>query len=160
MKKFLEEFKTFAIKGNAMSMAVGVIIGGAFQSIVTSLTANFINPLIALITGGVKKDENGNPIIIGGSFSINGVEFNYGAFLSAVINFLIMAFVLFLLIKGMNKLMDIGHKKKKEEPAPEPKPDPQIVLLTEIRDLLKTEDGVEKAKALLNENAEDAEVTE
>lgn len=160
MKKFLEEFKTFAIKGNAMSMAVGVIIGGAFQSIVTSLTANFINPLIALITGGVKKDENGNPIIIGGSFTINGVEFNYGAFLSAVINFLIMAFVLFLLIKGMNTLMDLGHKKKKEEPAPEPKPDPQIVLLTEIRDLLKTEDGVEKAKALLNENAEDAEVTE
>lgn len=160
MKKFLEEFKTFAIKGNAMSMAVGVIIGGAFQSIVTSLTANFINPLIALITGGVKKDEAGNPIIIGGSFTINGVEFNYGAFLSAVINFIIMAFVLFLLIKGMNTLMDLGHKKKKEEPAAPPAPDPQIVLLTEIRDLLKTEDGVEKAKALLNENAEDAEVTE
>ncbi len=158
MKKFLEEFKTFAIKGNAMSMAVGVIIGGAFQSIVTSLTANFINPLIALITGGVKKDENGNPIIIGGSFSINGVEFNYGAFLSAVINFLIMAFVLFLLIKGMNKLMDIGHKKKKEEPAPEPKPDPQIVLLTEIRDLLKTEDGKEKVKEMLGEKSD--EVTE
>lgn len=154
MKKFLEEFKTFAIKGNAMSMAVGVIIGGAFQSIVTSLTANFINPLIALITGGVKKDENGNPIIIGGSFSINGVEFNYGAFLSAVINFLIMAFVLFLLIKGMNKLMDIGHKKKKEEPAPEPKPDPQIVLLTEIRDLLKTEDGKEKVKEMLDEKSD------
>lgn len=158
MKKFLEEFKTFAIKGNAMSMAVGVIIGGAFQSIVTSLTANFINPLIALITGGVKKDENGNPIIIGGSFSINGVEFNYGAFLSAVINFLIMAFVLFLLIKGMNKLMDIGHKKKKEEPAPEPKPDPQIVLLTEIRDLLKTEDGKENVKEMLDEKSD--EVTE
>lgn len=158
MKKFLEEFKTFAIKGNAMSMAVGVIIGGAFQSIVTSLTANFINPLIALITGGVKKDENGNPIIIGGSFSINGVEFNYGAFLSAVINFLIMAFVLFLLIKGMNKFMDIGHKKKKEEPAPEPKPDPQIVLLTEIRDLLKTEDGKEKVKEMLDEKSD--EVTE
>lgn len=164
MKKFLEEFKAFAIKGNAMSMAVGVIIGGAFQSIVTSLTANFINPLIALITGGVKKDENGNPMIIGGSFTINGVDFNYGAFLSAVINFIIMAFVLFLLIKGMNTLMDLGHRKKKsekEEPAPEPEPDPQIVLLTEIRDLLKTEDGVEKAKELLNEDSKDtAEVTE
>lgn len=163
MKKFLEEFKAFAIKGNAMSMAVGVIIGGAFQSIVTSLTSNFINPLIALITGGVKKDEDGNPMIIGGSFNINGVDFNYGAFLSAVINFIIMAFVLFLLIKGMNTLMDLGHKKKKnekEEPAPEPAPDPQIVLLTEIRDLLKTEDGVEKAKALLDENSENSEVTE
>ena len=158
MKKFLEEFKAFAIKGNAMSMAVGVIIGGAFQSIVTSLTANFINPLIALITGGVKKDENGNPMIIGGSFTINGVDFNYGAFLSAVINFLIMAFVLFLLIKGMNTLMDLGHKKKKdekEEPAPEPEPDPQIVLLTGIRDLLKTEDGVEKVKELLEDEPEE-----
>lgn len=158
MKKFLEEFKAFAIKGNAMSMAVGVIIGGAFQSIVTSLTANFINPLIALITGGVKKDENGNPMIIGGSFTINGVDFNYGAFLSAVINFLIMAFVLFLLIKGMNTLMDLGHKKKKdekEEPAPEPEPDPQIVLLTEIRDLLKTEDGVEEVKELLEDEPEE-----
>lgn len=159
MKKFLEEFKTFALKGNVMSMAVGVIIGGAFQSIVTSLTANFINPLIALITGGVKTDpETREPIIVGGSFKINDVEFNYGAFLSAVINFLIMAFILFLLIKGMNSLMDIGHKKKKgeEAPAEEPKPDPQIVLLTEIRDLLKTEDGAEKVKELLNEETENA----
>ena len=157
MKKFLEEFKAFALKGNVMSMAVGVIIGGAFQSIVTSLTANFINPLIALITGGVKYDEDGNPMIVGGSFTIKGVEFNYGAFLSAVINFIIMAFILFLLIKGMNTLMDIGHKKKKgeeEAPAEEPKPDPQIVLLTEIRDLLKTEDGAEKVKELLEEEAE------
>ncbi len=142
MKKFLEEFKAFAVKGNAMSMAVGVIIGGAFQSIVTSLTANFINPLIALITGGVKTDEAGNPQYIGGSFTINGVEFNYGAFISAVINFIIMAFILFLIIKGMNSLMEIGHKKKEEEaPAPEPEPDPQTVLLTEIRDLLKKDDG-------------------
>ena len=145
MKKFLEEFKAFALKGNVMSMAVGVIIGGAFQAIVTSLTTNFINPLIALITGGVKKDADGNPIIVGGSFTINGVDFNYGAFLSAVINFIIMALVLFLLIKGMNKLMEIGKKKEEEEkPEADPEPDPQIVLLTEIRDLLKTEDGDER----------------
>lgn len=156
MKKFLEEFKAFALKGNVMSMAVGVIIGGAFQSIVTSLTANFINPLIALITGGVKYDEDGNPMIVGGSFTINGVDFNYGAFLSAVINFLIMAFILFLLIKGMNTLMEIGHKKKEEAPKEEPKPDPQVVLLTEIRDLLKTEGGAEKVKELLNEETEKA----
>ena len=155
MKKFLEEFKTFALKGNVMSMAVGVIIGGAFQAIVTSLTSNFINPLIALITGGVKKDADGNPIIVGGSFTVNGVEFNYGAFLSAVINFIIMALVLFLLIKGMNTLMELGKKKEEEEkPAEEPKPDPQIVLLTEIRDLLKTEDGVEKVKELVGEPEE------
>lgn len=161
-KNFLEEFKAFALKGNVMSMAVGVIIGGAFQSIITSLTSNFINPLIALITGGVKKDADGNPQYIGGSFTINGVEFNYGAFLSAIINFLIMALVLFLLIKGMNKLMDLGHHfkkgKKGEEPKPEePKPDPQIVLLTEIRDLLKTDGGVEKAKELLDEKTETSE---
>ena len=135
--KLLTEFKEFAIKGNAMSMAVGVIIGGAFQSIVTSLTENFIKPLIAVFTGGVKTDEAGNPHYIGGSFSINGVEFNYGAFLSAVINFLIMAVILFLLVKLMNKALSIGHKKKEEEPAAPPPPDPQIVLLTEIRDSLK-----------------------
>lgn len=141
MKKFLEEFKTFALKGNVMSMAVGVIIGAAFQSIVTALTDSFIKPLIAVFTGGVKVDENGNPQYIGGSFTINGVEFNYGSFISAVINFIIMAFILFLMIKGMNSLMDVGKKKKKKNEEPAPEPDPQIVLLTEIRDLLKSEDG-------------------
>lgn len=115
MKKFLEEFKAFALKGNVMSMAVGVIIGGAFQSIVTALTSSFINPLIALITGGTQVDENGNPIYVGGKFVLNGVAFDYGAFLSAVINFFIMAIILFLLIKAMNKLMEIG--KKPEAPA-------------------------------------------
>ena len=141
MKKFFQEFKAFALKGNVMSMAVGVIIGGAFQSIVTSLTTNFINPLIALLTGGVKKDENGNPMIIGGSFTINGVDFNYGAFLSAVINFLIMALILFLLIKGMNKLMEIGHKKQEEAPAAPPEPSKEEILLSEIRDLLKAQNS-------------------
>lgn len=115
MKKFIEEFKAFALKGNVMSMAVGVIIGGAFQSIVTALTNSFINPLIALITGGTKVDENGNPIYVGGKLVLNGVAFDYGAFLSAVINFFIMAIILFLLIKAMNKIMEIG--KKPEEPA-------------------------------------------
>lgn len=98
-------------------MAVGVIIGGAFQSIVTALTNSFINPLIALITGGTKVDENGNPIYIGGKFVLNGVSFDYGAFLSAVINFFIMAIILFLLIKAMNKIMEIG-KKTEEVTAP------------------------------------------
>lgn len=143
--KFFSEFKEFALKGNVMSLAVGVIIGGAFQSIVTSLTENFIKPLIAVFTGGVTTDEAGNPQYIGGSFTINGVEFNYGAFISAVINFLIMALILFMLVKLMNKVMSIGHKKVDEEPAPEPEPepepDPQLVLLTEIRDLLKEKDN-------------------
>lgn len=114
MKKFFEEFKKFALKGNVMDLAVGVIIGAAFQNIVTALTGSFINPLIALVTGGVQHDEAGNPIYIGGNFTINGVVFDYGTFVSAVINFVIMAFILFLLIKGVNKLMSVG--KKPEEP--------------------------------------------
>ncbi len=142
--KFFKEFKEFALKGNVMSLAVGVIIGGAFQSIVTSLTENFIKPLIAVFTGGVKTDEAGNPQYIGGSFTINGVDFNYGAFLSAVINFVIMALILFMLIKFVNKLMNIGHKKKEEKPAAPPPPDPQIVLLTEIRDALVKEQDSKK----------------
>ncbi len=139
MKKFFEEFKAFALKGNVMSMAVGVIIGGAFQSIVTALTNSFINPLIALIMGGVQRDENGNPIYIGGKFTINGIDFTYGAFLSAVINFLIMALILFLMVRAMNKLMEIGKKKEEEKPAPPPEPSKEEVLLTEIRDLLKAQ---------------------
>lgn len=133
MKKFFEEFKAFALKGNVMSMAVGVIIGAAFQNIVTSLTDNFINPLIALLTGGT----GGDGIVIGGQFEINGVVFNYGAFLSAIINFIIMAFILFLLIKGMNKLLELGNKKEEEKPVEPPKPTKEEELLTEIRDLLK-----------------------
>ena len=139
MKKFFEEFKTFALKGNVMSMAVGVIIGAAFQNIVTSLTDNFINPLIALLTGG-----NGDGIAIGGQFEVNGVVFNYGAFLSAVVNFILMALILFLLVKGMNKLLDLGKKKEEEKPAEPPKPTKEEELLTEIRDLLKGNTAEEK----------------
>lgn len=107
MKKFLKEFKEFALKGNVMDLAIGVIIGGAFQSIVTALTGDFITPLIAAITG--KTDENGG-VVIGGQFIVNGAVFNYGDFISAVVNFIIMAFILFLLLKGVNKLMSIGKK--------------------------------------------------
>lgn len=139
MKKFLEEFKAFALKGNVVSMAVGVIIGGAFQSIVTALTDSFINPLIALIMGGVQRDENGNPIYIGGKFTINGIDFTYGSFLSAVINFLIMALILFMIVRAMNRLMEIGKKKEEEKPAAPPEPSKEEVLLSEIRDLLKAQ---------------------
>ena len=121
MKKFFEEFKKFALKGNVMDMAIGVIIGSAFGAIVTALTTSFIQPLINSI-GGAE---------VGGSFvlpwvnteglktaeEIAAVSIDYGAFITAVINFLIIALVLFLLLKGMNKLMSIG-KKKEEEAAP------------------------------------------
>ena len=138
MKKFLQEFKEFALKGNVMDMAVGVIVGAAFGNIVSSLTDNFINPLIAVITGGAKKDENGVMQLVGGKCSINGIDFNYGAFLSSVLNFLIIALILFCLIKAVNTAMTIGKKKKEEEEAAKPvEPSKEEVLLTEIRDLLK-----------------------
>ena len=101
MKKFLKEFKEFALRGNVMDMAVGMIIGGAFSGIVTSLTDNFINPVINFIMGNASYTKE--DVIGFGS-----------AFLASVVNFLIMAFILFCLIKGINKLVSVG--KKKEEP--------------------------------------------
>ena len=100
MKKFIEEFKAFALRGNVMDMAVGVIIGGAFSGIVTSLTDNFIQPILNVLTGQA-------------TYSLKDVAGFGSAFLSAVINFLIMAFILFCLVKGINKLMNIGHKEEK-----------------------------------------------
>ena len=107
MKKFLEEFKAFALRGNVMDMAIGVIIGGAFTTIVTSLTENLINPILGLAGG---TDLSGFVL------SLGGIELRYGAFLTSVINFLIMALVLFCLLKAVNKLLSIG--KKPEAPAP------------------------------------------
>ena len=135
---FLKEFKEFALKGNVMDMAIGVIIGGAFHNIVTALTGSFINPLIGLITGGAQKDEEGNIIVSAGSWSVGGVEFTYGAFISAVVNFLIIALILFCIIKAVNKAMTLGKKKEEEAPA-DPEPTKEEVLLTEIRDLLKAQ---------------------
>jgi large conductance mechanosensitive channel len=101
MKKFLKEFKDFALKGNVMDLAIGVIIGAAFQDIVTSLTDNFINPIIGCIGGAEVQ----------GKIHLMGDQYiNYGAFITSVINFIIMAFVIFLLMKGINKLMTIGKK--------------------------------------------------
>lgn len=139
-KKFMTEFKEFALKGNVMDMAIGVIIGGAFSAIVTALTNSFINPLIAVITGGVKYDEEGNPMIVGGNFEINGVKFDYGAFISAILNFLIIALVLFLMLKAVNGAVAKAAalaKKKEEEKEEEPaEPSAEEKLLGEIRDLL------------------------
>ena len=101
MKKFLEEFKAFALRGNVMDMAIGVIIGGAFTTIVTSLTENLINPILGL--AGVTD-------LSGFVLSLGGIELRYGAFLTSVINFLIMALVLFCLLKAVNKLLSIGKK--------------------------------------------------
>jgi len=126
MKKFLAEFKAFALKGNVMDMAIGVIIGAAFGAIVTAFTDDFINPIIAAIGGA----EVAGRTEIGST----GSYIEWGHFITAVINFIIMAFCVFLMLKGMNALMNIGKKKEEEKPAEPPK---EEVLLTEIRDLLK-----------------------
>ena len=102
MKKFIEEFKAFALRGNVMDMAVGVIIGGAFSGIVTSLTDNFINPILTVLTGGKM-------------YTVEDVAGFASNFISAVVNFLIMAFILFCLMKGINKLLTFN--KKEEAPA-------------------------------------------
>jgi large conductance mechanosensitive channel len=101
MKKFLQEFKEFALKGNVMDLAIGVIIGAAFQGIVTALTDDFINPIIGCIGGA---EVQGKIHLLGDQY------INYGDFLTSIINFIIMAFVIFLLMKGINKLMSIGKK--------------------------------------------------
>lgn len=129
MKKFLEEFKAFALKGNVMDMAIGVIIGAAFGNIVTAFTEDFINPLIACI-GGAE---------VGGRIEIfnTGQYLNWGHFITAIINFLIMAFCIFLMMKAVNKVLTLGRKKAEEAPKAPPEPTKEEVLLTEIRDLLK-----------------------
>ena len=144
---FWEEFKAFAIKGNAMALAVGTIIGAAFSTITKSLTDDIIMPVVSIFLGGIdfselklvlprlfgeaKLDEAGNEILN---------TLNWGNFISAVINFFILAFVVFMLVKGLNKLTELGKKKEVEapaEPPAPPAPSAEEVLLAEIRDLLK-----------------------
>ena len=145
--KWVDEFLTFAVKGNAMALAVGTIIGAAFGTITKSLTDDIIMPIVAIFMGGIdfselkivlprlfgkaKLDENGNEILN---------TLNWGNFISAVINFFILAFVVFMLVKGLNKLSDLGKKKEEaveEAPPAPPAPSAEEVLLAEIRDLLK-----------------------
>ena len=153
---FWEEFKTFAIKGNAMALAVGTIIGGAFSTITKSLTNDLIMPIVNIFLGGADFSEAKIALprmpwvepTYETIVNADGVEvvqevrnyLTYGNFLSAVINFLILAFVVFLLVKGLNKLTEMGKKKEEEKPAEPPAPpapSAEEVLLTEIRDLLK-----------------------
>lgn len=120
MKKFFEEFKKFALKGNVMDMAVGVIIGGAFSGIVTSLTDNFINPILNFFTAGRRYTLE----------DIGGFASN---FISAIINFIIMAFILFCLMKGINKLISLGQKKPEEPAAPTTKVCPYCQSVISIK---------------------------
>ena len=140
MGKFIEEFKAFAVKGNAVDMAVGVIIGGAFGKIVSSIVDDIIMPPIGWLIGGVNfsdlKVELPKLVVEGVEVTTAPATINYGNFIQTLLDFIIIAFCVFMLVKGINKL-----KKKEEEkpaaPAPAPEPSAEEKLLTEIRDLLK-----------------------
>ena len=156
-KSLLNEFKEFAIKGNAMALAVGTIIGGAFSTITKSLTNDLIMPVVNIFLGGADFSEAKIALprmpwvepTYETIVNAEGVEvvqevqnyLTYGNFISAVINFAILALVVFWLVKGLNKLSEIGKKKEEEaaaaEPPAPPAPSAEEVLLTEIRDLLK-----------------------
>ena len=146
---WIDEFVAFAVKGNAMALAVGTIIGAAFSTITKSLTDDVIMPIVAIFMGGIDFSEmkivlprlfGEAPVDEAGNVIANTL--NYGNFLSAIINFLILALVVFFLVKGLNKLSDMTKKKEEEaaaaaEPPAPPAPSAEEVLLTEIRDLLK-----------------------
>ena len=131
MKAFIKEFKEFIAKGDVMSMAVGIIIGGAFTAIVTSVVDDIIGPLIGLVCGGLDFSSL--------SIGVGDAQLMFGNFIQAVINFIITAIVLFLIIKSFNKMKDKADalKKKEEEAAAEEDPAEEILLLREIRDSLK-----------------------
>lgn len=127
---FLAEFKAFIARGNVMDLAVGVIIGGAFSNITASLINDIVMPILGILTGSVSFAEL--------TLHIGPAVVTYGNFIQTVLNFLVMSFVVFCLVKGINRL----HKKKEEAPtapAPDPEPTKEELLLTEIRDLLKKE---------------------
>ena len=145
MKKFFEEFKTFAMRGNVIDMAVGVVIGGAFGKITTSIVNDIIMPLISMITGGINFSEwkwvlKEAVLDAEGAVASAEVAVNFGNTIAIILDFIIVAFAVFCLVKALNNL----HKKK-EEPAPEPAPEPEPPaptteeLLAEIRDLLKNQ---------------------
>ena len=134
MSKFVQEFKEFAVKGNAVDMAVGVIIGGAFGKIVSSIVDDVIMPPFGYIIGGVNFSDLKVvlPPLIEGQES---ASINYGNFIQTILDFVIIAFCVFMLVKGINKLKK-QEPAKPEEPAPAPEPSAEEKLLTEIRDLL------------------------
>ena len=137
----IQEFKDFIAKGNVMDMAVGIIIGAAFTAIVTSLVADLINPIIGLITGGIDFSNlfvnlgDGEFASLSAARDAGAAVFAYGSFLTAIINFLIIAFVVFLLVKMVNKVKESAVKK--EAAAPAPAGPSELDVLLQIRDALK-----------------------
>lgn len=153
MKKFLQEFKDFINKGNVLGLAVGVIIGGAFSTITTSLTNDVIMPIVSIFLGGMDFSSMAIPLpnIFPPAADAEPNVLRYGNFISAVINFLILALVVFCIVKVVNNAMAKAEKalhkeqaeKAEETPAP-PEPTAEEKLLTEIRDLLKDQAGKKK----------------
>lgn len=139
MKKFFKEFKAFINKGNVLGLAVGVIIGGAFSTITTSLTNDIIMPIVSIFLGGT--DFSALSIRLPSIFPVTPGEdpnlLNYGNFISAVINFIILALVVFCIVKAVNRAMEKGKKDQKQSAPPPPEPSAEEKLLTEIRDLLR-----------------------
>ena len=147
MKKFMEEFKAFAMRGNVVDMAVGVVIGGAFGKISTSIVNDIIMPMVSMITGGI--DFSAWKLVLKEAVMEMGADgvlvekapeiaINFGSTIAVIIDFIIVAFAVFCMVKALNSL----HRKKEEEPAPAeepapPEPSAEEKLLTEIRDLLK-----------------------
>ena len=131
-KGFMGEFKAFIARGNVMDMAVGVIIGGAFGKISTSLVNDIIMPLISMLTGGIDF-SSWKWVLKAAEGDAAEVAVNFGSFIAVVLDFIIIAFAVFCMVKAINKF----HKKKEEAPAAPPEPSAEEKLLTEIRDLLK-----------------------
>lgn len=145
MKKFLDEFKAFAMRGNVVDMAVGVVIGGAFGKITTSIVNDLIMPCISMLTGGINFTDwklvlKEAVLAADGAVQTAEVAINFGNTLAIILDFIIIAFAVFCMVKALNSL-----RRKKEEPAPAPEPEPEPSaeekLLTEIRDLLKAQSG-------------------
>ena len=140
MKKFFEEFKKFAMRGNVIDLAVGVVVGGAFGKITTSLVNDIIMPAVSMLTGGINFSDwklvLKKAVIENGEEIAAAVTVNYGTFISVIIDFIILAFAVFCMVKAINSL----HRKKEEAPAAPPappEPSAEEKLLTEIRDLLR-----------------------
>lgn len=137
---FFKEFKDFAMRGNVIDMAVGVIIGGAFGKIVSSLVADVIMPPIGLLIGGVNFTDLAitlRPAEVVDGVQQAAVTLNYGNFLQVTFDFIIIALAIFLFVKGINKLSNLKKQEEEAKPAAPPAPSKEEVLLTEIRDLLK-----------------------
>ena len=135
-KGFISEFKQFIARGNVMDMAVGVIIGGAFGKISTSLVNDVIMPVISMLTGGIDFSD-WKLVLKAATEETAEVAVNYGTFLATILDFLIIAFAVFLMLKAINGFHDKMKKKEEEAPAAPPEPSNEEKLLTEIRDLLK-----------------------